>query len=316
MNRYALEICKKLSASPDWVSGEEMAKALGTSRVNIARQVAKLKEEGFAIEASPRRGYLLTPRPLFNAYTLQAALDGAGAAAGELLFFEQTSSTNLEARRAEAERGLAVARRQEGGRGRKGRAFSSEEGGLYFSCFFRPRRLSPFDSLKAVLCAGLAVTDALKELGFACGLKWPNDVLLGDKKVCGILCEMVCSADEVQRLILGIGVNVNNPLPPELTEAANLKGLGADLDLNTVAAACVKALLGRIGQLEEDPAGLLADYRAACLTLGRQVTVLGEGRRFDGLCTGVDDDGFLRVRTPEGEERVVTADVSVRPAGA
>ena len=75
MNRYALEICKKLSASPDWVSGEEMAKALGTSRVNIARQVAKLKEEGFAIEASPRRGYLLTPRPLFNAYTLQAALD-------------------------------------------------------------------------------------------------------------------------------------------------------------------------------------------------------------------------------------------------
>lgn len=316
MNRYALEIYKWLSRTPDWVSGEEIALALGISRVAVSRQVAKLKEQGFVISASPRLGYRLAGKAMFNAYTLQAALDEAVLDVGPLLFLEETASTNLEAKRAEQERGLVVARCQSGGRGRKGRVFSSDPGGLYFSYYFRPRKLSPFDSLKSVLCSGLSVTDALGDMGIPAGLKWPNDVLFEGKKVCGILCEMVCSADAVQRLILGIGVNVNNRLPAELDAACGLKEiLGAEQDLNLVAVHCLRALLRRIELLETDPAALMEDYRKRCLSLGQEVAVIGEDRRFIGRCTRVDEDGFLWVKTSEGEERVITADVSIRPAG-
>ncbi len=308
------EIYLMLSLRPGYVSGEAMGERLGISRAAVGKHIQRLKDMGFDISSSPRSGHMLTgDKDIYNGYTVRRALERAGVKI-PVLFLENTASTNTYAKQTAvpAPEFLVVAREQTGGRGRKNRAFESAAGGLYSSYVCVPSELSPYDGIKAVLAAGCAVAAALENAGAdGVGLKWPNDVLIGGKKVSGILCEMVSSSDRVEKLVLGTGINVSNKLPQNLSEiAASLEQLGCDVQPSALLADYVVQLRQRLKLLcAGEFSAVLQEYRSRCITVGRNVKVTEGGKELAGIASGVDDDGFLRVVTAEGEERVISGDV-------
>lgn len=180
---------------------------------------------------------------------------------------------------------IVCAARQTGGRGRMGRAFSSEEGGLYFSMAVRPPcELSDCLSLPAV-----AALCAQKAIGGAAKIKWPNDIMLTDKKVCGILTE---NRDGV--IVFGFGINLENALPPELTEAGRVQADVCAL-LTSITHALDEALRG----YPENRPALLQEYCGHCLTLGKFVDVTYRGMPLYGFACALDKHGGLMIMTQE-----------------
>jgi BirA family transcriptional regulator, biotin operon repressor / biotin---[acetyl-CoA-carboxylase] ligase len=228
---------------------------------------------------------------------------------------------------------------QTGGRGRSGRTWLSRPGlDLTFSVFLRPL-LRPARGHLLALATGVAVAEVLEE-GFGLqgqvSLKWPNDVLIGGKKVCGILLEASADAERIHWAVAGIGLNVNGDpghllgfLPPDLAaewrgrpEPVSLKG---HLGVPVARAPLLAALLARLTHwwtaLEQETAipGLLEEWRRRDAVLGRQVEVLGGRDRSEcvaaGEAAGIGEEGQLLIRTQAGLIEVFAGDVSVGPAG-
>lgn len=233
----------------------------------------------------------------------------------------ETGSTNadlLAAAPGTADRSVLVAQRQHAGRGRMSRTWDSPPGsGLTFSVLLRPAGVPPARLGWLPLLTGLALVDAVRELTEAsCGLKWPNDLLLGDPpgKAAGILAE--AAADGA--VVVGVGVNVA-AAPPDQPGAACLTEVRPDLD----PAAVLTAILRRLDEREAawraragEPGPLRADYRAACLSLGSAVRVtLPGGQLLHGIAEDVDLHGRLLLLGPDGRRRTVAAGdvVHVRP---
>ena len=227
------------------------------------------------------------------------------------VFLDACASTNDELlRRAEAgapEGTLVVAERQSAGRGRLGRSWLAEPGqGLLFSLLTRPA-LPPEVAATVPLVAGLAVAQTLRGLGFEAGLKWPNDVLLGDRKACGILCEAQTSAQGIEGIVVGVGLNVAS-VPEAVSWRA--AGLGAGLDrLDLLARLCAafEALYGRWrrGGL----AVLRPELDALDAKRGKPILVrLGDAPR-EGIARGIREDGALLLETPEGMEPLLCGEI-------
>ena len=244
-----------------------------------------------------------------------------------LLRFDSLPSTNTEAARQAAlgaPEGLVVlAREQTAGRGRRERAWASpKDAGVYMSVVLRPR-LAPECWPLLTFAAALAVTDALEE---ACALradiKWPNDVLAGGRKICGILAEAVESA-RGRACVLGIGVNLRREAyPPELRAAATSveEETGSRVRAEALIESLVRATGRRYGRLQgEGGAGeTLREWAdRSSYAEGRRVRVALERESFEGVTRGLESDGALRVETEGGQIRVVRAgDVTaVRAAG-
>ena len=241
--------------------------------------------------------------------------------------FDSLPSTNTEAARQAASgaaEGLCVvAREQTAGRGRRERAWASpRDAGLYLSVVLRPRMEARAWPL-LTLAAALAVSDALAEVcGLGTDIKWPNDVLAGGRKLCGILAETAEGA-RGRACVLGIGVNLSNgAFPPDLKETATSveEQAGAAPDVELLLASLMRALARRYQTLQE-PGGnaqTVADWEArSSYARGRRVGVRLTGETFQGTTRGLEPDGALRVETDEGALRIVRAgDVTaVRRAG-
>lgn len=219
---------------------------------------------------------------------------------------EEARSTNDEARALAldgAPEGAAVlARRQSAGRGRAGRTFLSPEGGLYLSVVLRPVA-PPHQWGILPLAAGLAVVDELRARGVEAALKWPNDVMLREDKVGGILVESRMGAPPFA--VVGIGLNLQDA--PALPGVGGLRGRAGGA--REVAAALVPRLVALSEELGLAGPGPIAHrVRAVCVTLGRQV----EWEEKVGVARDLDEGGSLVVDTPGGLERVVAGDVRVR----
>lgn len=237
-----------------------------------------------------------------------------------VLFAPETDSTNLALRRLAAEGAVDGtvfwSARQSAGRGRLGRSFASPEGGLYYSMLLEASA-EPERDLLLTPAAGLATCRAIERVcAVRCGVKWPNDLLLEGKKVCGMLVEGFAAAGR-RWIAIGIGVNVNTPaFPPELAEtAASLKQLtGRETAVETLAAALTEELDAVIPAARRSDGALLDDYRARCLTTGRRVLLLRDGVSREAEALGVDADYALRVRFDDGSEAAVrSGEVSIRP---
>ena len=231
------------------------------------------------------------------------------------VFFEQSvDSTNLWLRRRAEElpHGAAVvAAEQSAGRGRSGRSFLSPEGGLYLSVLLRPE-LEAERLPTLTPAAALAVCRAVDALcGVKCAIKWPNDVVLGGKKICGILVESVLGPDR-SCVIVGIGINVNTPSFPEELEkiAGSVAAVtGRKTDLRALAAALLDELDRAYAAALVQDGAALAEYRARCLSVGREVAV-GDRR---GFARAVGEDYSLLVEWPDGTaEALRFGEVSVR----
>jgi BirA family biotin operon repressor/biotin-[acetyl-CoA-carboxylase] ligase len=308
-------------AGDEFVSGEAISDKLGLTRAAVWKHVEALRSHGYRIDAIPARGYRLAEipdrltslelRPLLNTHDLGQVIHSYG---------EVPSTNDLAKELAEEGAGhgeVVIAEAQTAGRGRRGRVWSSPPGrNLYFSVVLRPD-LPPMRAAELTLVASLAVCDALRQSGVAAGIKWPNDLLAGGRKIAGILTELAAEPERVQWVVLGVGVNVNarrDDFPEELRDEATSvmieRGQAAPRAL--FAAACLTALETWLDTHAENGfAPIREAWRQRSITLGRSVIVRADGRELIGTATDIDQHGALLVATASGEERVIAGDVQL-----
>lgn len=315
-----------LLSAGGWVSGERLGDALGISRAAVWKHVDRLRDEGYEIEAKPREGYRLLGSPdLLVPWEIKRR-STARVMGAEIHHFLSVDSTNSVARalaREGAPEGtLVVAEEQTGGRGRLGRGWFSPRGlGNWSSLILRPG-VPALRGPGITFAAGVATAEAIEAVtGLAPGLKWPNDILLNGKKVVGILTEMVTGAEWIEYVILGVGVNVNQPgdaFPGDL--AASATSLRAELgrvisrsQLMAASLAAVEKWYGVFldGGMEE----ILPAWRSRWLHRGKGVEISSPSGRLRGVAMDVDEMGALMLRTTAGtRERVLAGDLIVPAA--
>jgi len=211
---------------------------------------------------------------------------------------------------------VVIAKEQTQGKGRRGKNWlSAENEGLWMSVLLMPK-VEPKDASKITLITGLSVCQALKELGFDASIKWPNDIIIDNKKVCGILTEMNAKVEKVEFVIVGIGVNVNNEsFPAELKDIAiSLKMVNkTEEKRSTVAYKILNNFEKNYLMFEEKGfLGLKQNYEENCITLNKEVEVISKNS-FYGQAMGIDEDGELIVKKFDGTiETVFSNEVSVR----
>jgi BirA family biotin operon repressor/biotin-[acetyl-CoA-carboxylase] ligase len=307
-----------------WQSGAEIAARLGVSRAAVWKRVERLRARGYGIEAVAGRGYRLArDSDLLLPDAIRRHFHGT-LLRGEIVHRSTIDSTNrlaAELARGGAEEGTTVvAEQQTAGRGRLGRTWVSPASvNLYASIVLRPR-IPPLEVPRLTLVAGLAVAEAIRDLGtFAPRIKWPNDVLLDGRKVAGILTELEAEADRVRFVIVGIGVNLNaarNDFPPDLRAKATSLALASGAPVDR--AAFTGRLLTRLDAayatfLEGGFAALRHRYEEMHGLAGVAVKIDG-APPVTGTVRGVDDDGALLVESGGAIRRVVSGEVTLRHA--
>lgn len=311
------DILRILCTAEGPVSGEEMSRTLGVSRAAVWKAVDQLRQDGYGIEAATRRGYRLTGRP----DRLDRAVV-AGSTGAEVHVLEEVGSTNNAAKQLAAEGCPActcvLAERQTAGKGRRGRGFASEPGGLYFSIVLRPGVL-PEQLLHLTAMTAVAVRRAILETtGLDTGIKWTNDLVYGRRKLCGILTELSIQAEtrEVDYVVAGIGVNCNQTaFPPEIADvAASIRmETGKEVDRSLLANAMLRQFQALARGLLTEKEAWLAEFAAHCVTIGRQVQVIRGDSVREAAAEGIDENAALLVRYTDGtREAVSSGEVSVR----
>jgi BirA family biotin operon repressor/biotin-[acetyl-CoA-carboxylase] ligase len=241
----------------------------------------------------------------------------------DIRVFEQTTSTNdvIEklARDGVKEGAVVFAESQTKGRGRLGRKWiSPERKGLWFSVLLRPD-LRPQEATQLTVASATALRRAIQSAtGLHPEIKWPNDIVIGGKKVAGILTELSAELDRVRHVILGIGVNVNlgtGEFPPELRKLATSLKIesGKTISRSELATAILRELDDDYTRICSGLFAEVADeWQEYCKTIGRNVTIQTGERRIRGRAESLDDDGALRLRTEHGHlERVTGGDVTL-----
>lgn len=316
------KLVELLASGEGFVSGAELARRLGISRNAVWKHVESLREEGWDVETAHSRGYRIVRRPdPLDESVITAALC-TRLLGRRLVCAPVTGSTNDDAaalaRRGEPEGTVVVADAQTAGRGRLGRGWVSVRGlNLYMSVLLRPA-VPPGAAPQLSLVAGVAVARAIEAEGVETRIKWPNDVLLGGRKVCGILTELEAEADRVEFVIVGIGVNLNSRpehFPPELRDIATSVGLAAGRPVERARFAA--RLLGELEHcydryIEAGFGALAGEWNGRSALTGRRVTVAGAARdAVSGSCAGIDGDGALLLVEGATRHRVLAGDVTV-----
>ena len=226
---------------------------------------------------------------------------------GKRLHFDTLASTQDYAKeqRANGEDLVVTAACQTGGKGTKGRSFSSQTGGVYVSKLTFYENLPVRSAFRIMIGAAVAVCETLRYYGLKPLIKWPNDIWVLDKKICGILIENVLSGDKVRSSVVGIGLNVSNSLPTELTELATTMALALDKPPSVEEVTC--RLL-----MELDKERTIEEYRSYVGYMGREAALILDGERIPGRLLFVDDEGGLHVEIDGKPRRFTAAEVSLR----
>lgn len=303
----------------EFVSGAALSDKLGLSRTAVWKHVERLRELGYRIDAQPARGYRLVEVPdRLTALELLPLL--ATRELGRTVHhYESTESTNrvaFELAQDGAFHGeVVIAEGQTAGKGRRGRSWSSPPGkNLYCSVILRPE-IPPARAPELTLVAAVALAETLREAGGDAGIKWPNDVQLGGRKVAGILTELSADVERVQFVVVGLGVNLNataDDFPAELAEVATSLKLARGAEVPR--ALFTAALLTRLEQwldtwAEEGFAPVRAAWKKLSTILGHEVLVRSEQKELRGIAEDIDDGGALLLRVGDTVERVLAGDV-------
>ncbi len=319
------EILSLLRNSGEYISGQEICERFGVSRTAVWKAVKQLKEEGYQIEAVQNKGYRMTDSSdVLNEEELKSRMKTKWAGQN-VKYFDRTGSTNIDAKKfaaAGVSHGtLVVADNQENGRGRRGRSWQSPAGSnVYFTIVLRPV-FEPDKASMLTLVMALSVTEAIEnDCGIRAKIKWPNDIVINKKKICGILTEMEISleSNDIQFVVIGVGINTNQTeFPEEMKEMAGslLSEGGKKISRAGIIAKVMECFEKNYEVFAEkkDLSPMMEAYNAALVNKDRQVRVLDPKGEYTGTAKGINEKGELLVQKKDGKiEEVYAGEVSVR----
>jgi len=308
----------------NFVSGQKISENLGVSRAAIWKYINIIKEDGYEIEAISRRGYRITSSP--DILTFEEIKDFLNTQyiGRNIVYYDSIGSTNSKAKdlaeKNEEHGTVIISEEQTLGRGRLGRNWVSPKyKGIWMSIILRPNIISQNVS-QITLVGAAAVHKALLDMGIKTGIKWPNDIVLNSKKVCGILTEMSGEIDHVNYLVMGIGINVNlekEDIPEELEDVATSIKLESGKDVERrILLANILNIFERLymdfvenGNIKET----IDICRKNSILIGKEIQLVNRGKVTIAKAIDISDQGELVVENYKGiVEHIVSGEVSIR----
>ena len=297
-----------LDNNREFISGEEISKQLGISRSAVWKHIKSLKEEGYNIESINKKGYRLIEKPkdLLSSQNIAHELN-TEFIGSNILHFDTIDSTNTYAKKIASTLG----------RGRLGRVWNSKAyEGIWMSIILKPNIL-PYKTPFLTIIAGASIANALNNLGVNVGIKWPNDIILNGKKLCGILTELSAEIERVNYIVLGIGMNVKNlSFPSEIENiATSLYKEGYNLSrvdiVREILCELEKKYLEFVKNENKDK--IIDMYKQYSVVLGKNIYIVKNNERELVECIDINLDGNLIVKKSNGTiEEVMSGEVSVR----
>ncbi|MEG0260053.1 MAG: biotin--[acetyl-CoA-carboxylase] ligase [Lysinibacillus sp.] len=312
------EILKRLlQANGEAVSGQDLADLLGVSRTAIWKHMQTLQVEGYTFETIKKKGYVLTGVPNSLSPTQIELFLKTERFGRNIHHFDVVESTQTIAHKLAQEGApdgtVVIGEEQTAGRGRMLRPWESAKGtGIWMTLIVRPD-VTPQQASSYTLVVAVAVSKAIKALykNVEPAIKWPNDLLINGKKCTGILTEMQAEVDCVQALLVGIGINANQveaDFSPEIADIATSLRLAAGEEINR--AALVATILQYLEQyteifVKEGFASIKQAWEQASCTIGQRIEVTTLREQFEGIATGITDEGVLQLTQDDGVVRTI-----------
>jgi BirA family transcriptional regulator, biotin operon repressor / biotin---[acetyl-CoA-carboxylase] ligase len=310
-----------LDKNKDFISGEEISELLGISRTAVWKHINNLKNQGYNIESINKKGYRISeiPDDILTkeniAYNLKSKFIG-----NNIIHFDTIDSTNDYAKKIanDMEDGtVIISEEQTKGRGRMGRKWYSRKGdGIWLSIILKPD-INPYECPFITLIAGASIIKSLDKLGVKSSIKWPNDIIVNNKKMCGVLTELAAEIDKVNYVVLGIGMNV--------------KTLNFDDDIENIATSLYKEgyKLSRIDIVSEilmefenlytnyinnkDKKEVLDICKKYSAILNKNIYLLKNGEKTKAKCIDINEDGNLIVQFDDNSiKEIISGEVSIR----
>lgn len=323
-----VEILKMLLNSREYVSGQKMCDRLHVSRTAVWKAMNQLKEEGYEIESVTNKGYRILSCPDLVTKEAVESRVKTQILGKKVHYKEEMDSTNTEAKRIADEEDshgtLVLTEIQNSGKGRRGRHWiSQKETGIWMSLILKPR-ISPQNSSMLTLIAALAVSGGIRKVtGLEAMIKWPNDIVVNGKKVCGILTEMSSEVDYINYIIVGMGVNVNiEEFPEDIKEIATslyLEGKKKEPEFHKLnRSQLIEAIMESFevyyeSFLEtESMKNLIEEYNSILINIGKTVKVSGAGEEICGIARGINEKGEILIETEGRVWNIMSGEVSVR----
>ncbi|MCX5716974.1 MAG: biotin--[acetyl-CoA-carboxylase] ligase [Nitrospirae bacterium] len=318
-------IIRMFKEKDGFVSGEEMSRRLGITRAAIWKKIKALRERGYVIEGSTAKGYRLIKTPEFSVEELKTLVKGDFGK--EIIFHESLDSTNTLAMEL-ADKGIShgtivIANHQLKGKGRLGRTwFSPPKGNIYMSVIVRPE-IEPKDATLLTIMSAISCARAVRNsTGIEVKIKWPNDLMVSERKLGGILTEMKSDQDRIVFAVIGIGINVNAHLDAfpvdvravaasvieELREGKGIKDCSQEISRTLIIAAILNELERWFKVLiKGSKIQLINEWKKLSSTLGRKVKIISGRDAISGIAEDIDDEGMLILRLPSGGLKKISA---------
>ncbi|KAB1434304.1 biotin--[acetyl-CoA-carboxylase] ligase [Candidatus Galacturonibacter soehngenii] len=317
------QILTLLKEADTYISGQDICTHFGVSRTAVWKAINQLKKEGYVIEAVPNKGYYLKTSPDIISYSEMKSVLNTKWIGEELYFYEEIDSTNTKAKQL-AETGatsgtLVVSNMQTAGKGRRGRQWESpSETGIFMTLILK-LDMNPSKASMLTLVMALAVVKACNEVTKStCYIKWPNDIVLNKKKICGILTEMSAEMDYINHIVIGIGINANvDSFPEELKDKAT--SLKIENGKEVKRAMLINRIMVHfeheyeIFMHNESMKAQIDEYNEFLINKDKEVTIIEPSNQYQGIALGIDEIGKLLVKKEDGKiEAVYAGEVSVR----
>lgn len=312
------KILKILKGTDGYISGENISAELSISRSMVWKYINRLRSEGYIISSVTNKGYKLEFSPdIINEEIIGEKLQ-TDIIGSKIVYIHETDSTNMLAKKFSDYRdgSVFIADTQTSGRGRLGRDWASLAGdGIYMSILLKPD-ISPEKVSQITLIAGLGVCMALRDFGRDFFIKWPNDVLAGKKKICGILTELSAETEKVNYIACGIGINVHNKnFPDELSEkaASVYTHTGKEIQRADIIASVLKYFEKYYKiYINEGIGKIIPEYKKLCITLDKEVKIIKDEKTITAKAEDIDEDGRLVIVSDGKRIPLLSGEVSVR----
>ena len=297
-----------------------MARRLGISRAAVWKQIQALRLRGYKIASSTRRGYFLMEMPdLLDAGRIKKNLV-TNWLGRDILILPEASSTNAVALSSIGQRksgSIILAETQKEGRGRLSRGWASPPGGIWMSLVLRPN--IPLSRVYRInMAASVSICRAVCQLGLEAGIKWPNDILIREQKLCGILTELGAQVDRLDYAVVGVGLNANNDtaaFPSQWRSTSLAARLGRSIDRCALIAAILNEMEQALDDMESHE--LYEEWRSRSLTLGKRVRISSAEGDLMGQVLDLDQDGALILEQGGDRRRILAGDcIHLRPERA